>query len=204
MFNERYSFLPSLGLIKHVHDVINLLHYKHWTDKWKYIPYLSATQKVLKSCRSKVAHDVSLAHDVSYVHGASTLYKKHVGKAYTEFSLLWGCGSPTTNQKFAHSPHPHQILIPSHQKLIHPNKKIKMLFFSCSHCSCTLFCFNFILFWNTDHANLNLIDVKYSQSAENFFKRQNHSSSGSHHLVKKSPQQCSLLFNAKSRKLLKF
>ena len=44
---------------------------------------------------------------------------------------------------------------------------------------------------------LILIDVKYSQSAEKFFNRQNHSSSGSHHLVKKSPQQCSLLFDTK-------
>ena len=46
-----------------------------------------------------------------------------------------------------------------------------------------------------------LIDVKYSQNATFSFKkfsiRQNHSSSGSHHLVKKSPQQCSLLFDTK-------
>ena len=62
-----------LGLIKHVHDVINLLYYKHWTDKWKYIPYISVTHKVLKSCRSKMA---TLAHDVCDVHGASSLYIK--------------------------------------------------------------------------------------------------------------------------------
>ena len=46
---------------------------------------------------------------------------------------------------------------------------------------------------------LILIDVQYSQNAafsfKNFSTRQNHSSSGSHHLVKKSPQQCSLLFD---------
>ena len=44
---------------------------------------------------------------------------------------------------------------------------------------------------------LILIDVQYSQNAafsfEKFSNRQNHSSSDSHHLVKKSPQQCSLL-----------
>ena len=63
----------SSSLIKHVHDVISLLYYKHWTDKWKYIPYMSVTQKVLKSCRSKMA---TLEHNVCDVHGASSLYIK--------------------------------------------------------------------------------------------------------------------------------
>ena len=40
----------------------------------------------------------------------------------------WGNGGvPPTNQKFAHLPPPHQIFIPSHQKLIQPNEKIKTL-----------------------------------------------------------------------------
>ena len=55
---------------------------------------------------------------------------------------------------------------------------------------------------------LILIDVQYSQNAgfsfEKFSNRQNHSSSGSHHLVKKYPQQSSLPFGTKSGKLLKF
>ena len=46
---------------------------------------------------------------------------------------------------------------------------------------------------------LILIDVQYSQNADFRFQKfsilQNHSSSGSHHLVKKSPQQCSLLLD---------
>ena len=46
---------------------------------------------------------------------------------------------------------------------------------------------------------LILIDVQYSQNAvcsfEKFSNRQNHSSSGSHQLVKNPPQQCSLLFD---------
>ena len=53
--------LPSLGLIKHVHGVINVLYYEHWTDKWNYIPCISVKHKVLKSCRSMMAtwgHDV--------------------------------------------------------------------------------------------------------------------------------------------------
>ena len=55
---------------------------------------------------------------------------------------------------------------------------------------------------------LILIDVQYLQNAvfsfEKFSISQNRSSSGSHHLAKKSPQQCSLLFDTKSGKLLKF
>ena len=61
VFNERYSLeilLPSLGLIKHVHE--NIYHI-----------YISVRHKVLKSCRSRMA---TLAHDVCDVHGASTLY----------------------------------------------------------------------------------------------------------------------------------
>ena len=82
MFNETFSkdaeiLLPSLGLIKHIHDMINLLYYVHRTEKRKYIPYISVTHKVLKSCKSKMA---TLAHDVCDVHGASLLYKKPVGE----------------------------------------------------------------------------------------------------------------------------
>ena len=75
MFNERYSFeryffhyWAWLNI-----DVINLLYWKNWTDKIKYIPYLSVTHRVLKSCRSEIA---TLAHDVCDVHGGSSLYIK--------------------------------------------------------------------------------------------------------------------------------
>ena len=67
------TLLPSLGLIKHFHDVIILLYYKHWTDNWKYIRYISVTQEVLKSCRIKM---VTLEHGVGGVHRASSLYMK--------------------------------------------------------------------------------------------------------------------------------
>ena len=54
---------------------------------------------------------------------------------------------------------------------------------------------------------LILIDVQYSENAvfsfEKFFNHRNHSSSGSHHLVKKSPQQCSLLFDRETPKILR-
>ena len=69
----REKLLPSLGLIKHIHDEINLLNYEHLTDKRKYITYISVTSKVLKSSRSKM---VTLAQDVCDVHGASSLYIK--------------------------------------------------------------------------------------------------------------------------------
>ena len=69
----REKRLPSLGLIKHIHDVIKLLNYEHLTEKRKYIAYISVTSKVLKSSRSKMA---TLAQDVCHVHGASSLYIK--------------------------------------------------------------------------------------------------------------------------------
>ena len=149
----------------------------------------------------------TLAHDVCDVHGASTLHIKHVSKVYTGFSLL-GWRSPTTNQKFAHSPLPHQIFIPFDQKSIQPNKKIKASILAVVIAPVPFFVLSSYSFETQVMLILILIDVQYSQNAvfsfEKFSNRQNHSSSDSHHLVKKSPQQCSLLFDTKSGKLLKF
>ena len=39
----------------------------------QYLPYMSVTHKVLKSCKSKVA---TVTHDVCDVHGAFSLYIK--------------------------------------------------------------------------------------------------------------------------------
>ena len=50
--------------------MINLLYHGHWTDDRKYIPYISVTHKVLKSCRIKAA---TWGHDV---YEAFSLYKK--------------------------------------------------------------------------------------------------------------------------------
>ena len=56
---------------------LNIWHDKFivlWcTDKRKFIPYISATYKVLKSCRSTIA---IWPHDVYDVHEVSSLYKK--------------------------------------------------------------------------------------------------------------------------------
>ena len=65
--------LVLFGLIKLVHNVINLLYYKHSREKWKYIPYISVPHKVLKSFRSKMA---TSTHDICNEHGASSTYKK--------------------------------------------------------------------------------------------------------------------------------
>ena len=78
MFNETVSkdtetLLLSFSLIKHIHVMINWLHYGHWADKRKCMPYISVTRKVLKSCRSKMA---TWAHDVYDVHEAYLLYEK--------------------------------------------------------------------------------------------------------------------------------
>ena len=87
----------------------------------------------------------TLAHDVCDVHGASRLYIKTWCKVYTGLSLLGGWGSPPTNQKFGHSPPPHQIFIPSHQKSIQANKRIKTSFLAVVIAPVP-FLFNFILF----------------------------------------------------------
>ena len=85
--------------------------------------YISVTQKVLKSCRSKMA---TLAHEGCDVHGASLLYVKkffHIYiYIYIGLSLLGdGVSPPPTNQKFSHLPLPTK-------SQFNPIKKIKKLF----------------------------------------------------------------------------
>ena len=67
----------------------------------------------------------TLAHDVCNAHKASLFYIKTYWQSFYRVFPTMGMGSPHFNQKFAHSPPPHQILILSHQKSIQPNKKIK-------------------------------------------------------------------------------
>ena len=92
---------------------------------------------------------------------------------------------------------PTKFLFPLRQKpkVNSTQQKNKNVLSSCSHCSSTIF----VLISNSLETqimlNLVLIDVQYSQNAVFSFKklsnRQNHSSSGSHHLIKISRQQCS-------------
>ena len=179
-----------MGLIKHIHDVINLFYYKHLTDKWKYIPYIYiyVTHKVLKSCRSKMA---TLEHDVCDVHGTSSLYiKSYLQSLYRVFptgrmgesphqpKFCWLTASPTNFYS-----------IPP--KVNSTQYKNKIVIFSCSHSSCTIFVLISYSFETPIMLILILIDVQYLQNAvfsfEKFSNRQNHSSSDPHHLVKKSP-----------------
>ena len=151
----------------------------------------------------------TLEHDVCDVHGAFSLYIKTCWQSLYRVFPTGGMGSPLFNQKFAHSPPPHQIFISSHQKSSQPNKKIKTSFLAvASHCCCTIFVLISYSFETQIMLILILIDVQYSQNAvfsfEKFSNRQNHSSSDSHHLIKKFPQQCSLLFDTKLGKPLKF
>ena len=110
--------------------------------------------------------------------------------------LYWGDGGVlSNNKKFGHLPTPHQIYIPSHRNSILQNK----FFFSWVDCSCTIFVLISYSFKGQSMLILILIDAQYSQNAvfsfEKFLNRQNHSSSGSHHLVKRFPEQFSLLFD---------
>ena len=101
--------------------VINLLYYKHWTDKWKYIPYISVAHKVLKSCRSKMAtlehemyrdheHEHEMEHeiaDVCDVHGASSLYIKTCWQSLYRVSPTGGMGeSPHQSKIYSFTPSP--------------------------------------------------------------------------------------------------
>ena len=88
---------------------------------------MSATLKVLKSCKSKMA---TLAHDVCDAHEASSFYIKTCWQYLHRVFLTGGMGESPTNQKFAHSPPPHQTFLPSHQNSIQPNKNIKTSIFA--------------------------------------------------------------------------
>ena len=145
--------LPSFGLIKHVHDVVNLLHYKHWTDKWKYILYISAAHKVLKSCISKIA---TLAHDVCHVHRAFSLYRKTCWQSLYRISLLGGWGSPPPSKNLLVHLLPTKFLLRPTKSQFNPppQKKVKTSFLAVV-IALVLFLFNFLLFWNTDHANFD-------------------------------------------------
>ena len=68
---------------------------------------------------------VTLAHDVCDVHRGSSLYIKTCWQSLYKVFPTGGMGESHTNQRFALLPPPHKIFIPSHQKSIQSNKKIK-------------------------------------------------------------------------------
>ena len=68
----------------------------------------------------------TLEHDVYDVHGASSLYIKTCWQGLYRVFPTGGMGESPHQTNSAHLPH--QIFIPSHQKSIQPNKKIKTSF----------------------------------------------------------------------------
>ena len=93
MFNETVSkdteiLLPSLGLIKYIHGMIHLLYCRHWTDKRKYIPYISVTHKVVKSCGSNMTtcYMMYIMYDV---HKASSLYKRTCRQSFFMYNFFF-------------------------------------------------------------------------------------------------------------------
>ena len=153
------------------------------------------THKVLKSCRNKMA---TLAHDVCDVHGAALLYIKTCWQGLYRVFATGRMGESPHQQKIYSFNLSTKFLFPPTEGQFNLIKN-KNILFICSHCSCSIFVLISYSFQTYIILILILIDVRYSQ----FLNRQNHSS-GSHHLVKKSSQQCSLLFDTKSEKLLKF
>ena len=125
MFNERYSFeryffhhWAWLNMFM-IHDKLLMINLLQTLNRQKkiYTIYICDTQSAQ-----------ILEYDVCDVHGASSLYIKACWQSLCGFSLLGGWGSLPTNQKFGHSPPPQQMFIPSHEKSIQPNQKIKTSF----------------------------------------------------------------------------
>ena len=135
------------------------------------------------------------------------LYKNLLAKFIKGFPYWGDGGVPHSSKNLLIDSLPTKFLFPPTKSQFNLIKN-KNILFSCSHCSCTIFVLISYSFKTQIMLILILIDVQYSQNAvfsfKKFLNRQNHSSSDSHYLVKKSPQQCSLLFHTKSGKLLKF
>ena len=142
------------------------------------------------------------------MHGASSSYIKTCWQSLCRVFPTGVWGSPPFNKKCARSTLPTKFLFPPTKSQFKLIKKIKTFLAVVIVPVPFLFVLISYSFKTQIMLILILIDVQYSQNAvfsfEKFSNRQNHSSSDSHHLVKKSPQQCSLLFDTKSGKLLKF
>ena len=149
----------------------------------------------------------TLGDDVCDVHGASSWYIKNCWQSlYRVFSTGGDGGVPSPTKNLLIHPLPTKFVFPPTKSQFNQIKTNVII--SCSHCSCTIFVLISYSFETQIMLILILIDVQYSQNAVFSFEElsncQNHSSSDFHYLVKKFPQPCSLLFDRKSGKLLKF
>ena len=147
------------------------------------------TQKVLKSCRSKIA---TWAHDVYYVHEASLYIEtcwqsSFIMHIYNRVFPTGGMGSPPlTSQRSAHAPTTN-FLFSSHQKSISQPPPLKKIYnpiktsFLAVVTPCTIFVLISYSFDTQVMLILFLIDVQYSQNAVSSFekgsKHENHSRS---------------------------
>ena len=119
------------------------------------------------------------------------VYKNLLAK-FTQGFPYWGDGEvPPPTKNLLIQPLPTRFLFPPTKSQVNPIKKLKTSFLAeASHCS-----YHFVLISYSFETQimlvLILIDFQYSQNAvfsfEKYLNRQNHSSSDSHHLVKKSP-----------------
>ena len=133
----------------------------------------------------------TLEHDECDVHGAYSLYIKTCWQSLCRVFATGGMGESSHQPKicpFTLSP-PNFYSLPP--KVNSTEQRNKNVIFSCSHCPCTIFVLISYFFETQIMLILILIDVQYSQNAVFSFGKfsncQNRSSSGSHHLVRKSP-----------------
>ena len=186
MFCSQKNFLRLLPYNK---------KYKNWIDKWKYILYISVRHKVLKSCRSaQILHGHFGTWYIWCTRSFFMVYKNLLAKVMQSFH----CWVDGESQICSLTPSPSNFYsLPP--KVNSTQCKNKNVIFSCSHCSCTNFVLISYSFETQVMLILILIVVQYSQNAvlsfAQFLNRQNYSSWGSHRLVKKPRQQCSLRFD---------
>ena len=124
-----------------------------------------------------------------------TVYKNLLAKLYIciyiylVFPTGGMVGIPLPVKNLLILPLPTKFLFPPTKNQFNPIKK--NVVFICSHCSCTIVVLLSYSFETQIMLILVLIDVQYSQNAvfsfEKFSNHHNHSSSDSHHLVKKNP-----------------
>ena len=126
------------------------------------------------------------------------VYKNLLARFVQAFPYWEDGGVPPPIKNLLIHPLPTKFLFPPTDSQFNLTK-IKNILFSCSHCSCTIFVLIPYSFKTQIMLIWILIDVQYLQS----LNRQNHSSSGFHHLVKKIRPAVFTTFWHKVRETLK-
>ena len=107
----------SLGLVKHTHDVINLLYYEHWTDKWKFIPYLWHTKY------SNLAEDGHLGTWYMWCTGSFFIVNKSLLAKFFHICIciihIWvslACRKVCSRSTWKNSPRPNFYSLPTNSQ----------------------------------------------------------------------------------------